>query len=86
MMMMMLQTGGMAVLTDSIRQADDDNPRGYYEFECVKEIEHDKEWLPLAQGKAVKMISVLLRHLPDEYQYEVIFMRRKMEEILASQR
>ena len=86
MMMMMLQAGGMAVLTDSVRQANDDNPKGYYEFERVKEIEHDKTWLPLAQGKAVKMISVLLRHLPDEYQYKVIFMQRKMEEILASQR
>jgi hypothetical protein len=86
MMMMMLQAGGMAVLTDNIRQADDDNPKGYYEFERVKGIEHDKEWLPLAHGKVVKMISVLLRHLPDEYQYKVIFMRRKMEEILASQR
>ena len=84
--MMMLEAGGIAVLTDNVRQADDDNPKGYYEFERVKEIEHDKAWLPLAQGKVVKMVSVLLRHLPGEYQYKVIFMRRKMEEILASQR
>ncbi|HHR85747.1 MAG TPA: sulfotransferase family protein [Candidatus Acetothermia bacterium] len=86
MMMMMLQAGGMDVLTDNIRQADDDNPKGYYEFERVKEIEHDTEWLPLAEGKAVKMISALLQHLPDNHGYKVIFMRRKMEEILASQR
>jgi len=86
MMMMMLQAGGMGILTDNIRRADDDNPKGYYEFERVKEIEHDKEWLPLAEGKVVKMVSVLLRHLSDDYQYKVIFMRRKMEEILASQR
>jgi len=86
MMMMMLQAGGMPVLTDNIRQADDDNPKGYYEFERVKEIEHDKARLPLAQGKVVKMISALLQHLPCNYQYKVIFMHRKMEEILASQR
>ena len=86
MMMMMLQVGGMSVLTDNIRQADDDNPRGYYELERVKEIEHDKGWLPLAEGKVVKMVSVLLRHLPDDHDYKVIFMRRKMGEILASQR
>jgi len=86
MMMMMLQAGGMDVLTDNIRRADEDNPKGYYEFERVKEIEHDKTWLPLAEGKAVKMISALLQHLPDDHHYKVIFMRRKMEEILASQR
>ena len=86
MMMMMLQAGGMDVLTDNIRRADEDNPKGYYEFERVKEIEHDKSWLPLAEGKVVKMISALLAYLPDDHEYKVIFMRRKMGEILASQR
>lgn len=86
MMMMMLQAGGMIVLTDNIRQADGDNPKGYYEFERVKEIEHDKTWLPLAEGKVVKMISALLQYLPDNHEYKVIFMQRRMEEILASQR
>ncbi len=86
MMMMMLQAGGMDILTDNIRKADEDNPKGYYEYERVKEIEHDTSWLPLAEGKVVKMISALLRHLPDDHEYRVIFMRRKMEEILASQR
>ena len=86
MMMMMLQAGGMDLLTDNVRKADEDNPKGYYEFERVKDVEHDRAWLKLAQGKAVKMISALLRHLPDGYEYRVIFMRRRMEEILASQR
>ncbi|HEX32114.1 MAG TPA: sulfotransferase family protein [Candidatus Acetothermia bacterium] len=86
MMMMMLQAGGMETLTDNIRKADEDNPKGYYEFERVKDIEHDTSWLPLAEGKVVKMISALLRHLPDDYEYKVVFMQRKMEEILASQR
>ena len=76
----------MDVLTDNIRCADKDNPKGYYEYERVKEIEHDKTWLPLAEGKVVKMISALLAYLPDDHEYKVIFMRRKMEEILASQR
>ena len=86
MMMMMLHAGGMDVLTDNIRQADDDNPKGYYEYELVKEIEHDKTWLPLAEGRVVKMISALLQYLPDDHEYKVVFMQRKMEEILASQR
>jgi len=86
LMMSMLDAGGMEVLTDDLRTEDEDNPRGYYEFERVKEIEHDQAWLEEAKGKAVKMIAELLKHLPATYTYKVVFMRRKMEEILASQR
>ncbi len=86
MMMKMLEAGGMAVLTDHYRQADADNPRGYYEFERVKRLpEGDYAWLGEARGKAVKVIATLLEHLPPTYQYRVIFMHRRMEEILASQ-
>jgi hypothetical protein len=86
MMMKMLQAGGMQVLTDNIRRADEDNPEGYYELERVKQIEHDKAWLDAARGKAVKMISALLKHLPSTHHYKVIFMSREMGEILASQK
>jgi hypothetical protein len=86
MMMKMLEAGGIPVLTDRIRTADEDNPEGYYEFERVKQIEEDKAWLPEAKGKVVKMIAALLKHLPPEYGYHVIFMRRNIEEVLASQR
>jgi hypothetical protein len=86
MMMKMLEAGGVPVLTDNIRTADEDNPKGYYEFEKVKQIEHDQSWLEDAQGKAVKMISALLKHLPQGYTYKVVFMHRNMEEILASQK
>lgn len=86
MMMKMLEAGGMQLLTDNIRKSDEDNPKGYYEFERVKKIKDDTEWLPQAQGKVVKMISALLKHLPKEYNYKIIFMQRKMEEILASQK
>ena len=86
MMMKMLEAGGMSILTDRIREADEDNPLGYYEFERVKQTEHDKTWLPEARGKAVKMVSALLKHLPPEYQYSILFMQRDMDEILASQK
>ena len=86
MMMKMLEAGGMQPLTDGIRAADEDNPKGYYEYERVKQIEDDKAWLEDARGKAVKMIAALLKHLPPEYRYEVVFMRRDLEEVLASQR
>ena len=86
MMMKMLEAGGMEILTDNLRTADEDNPKGYYEFEVVKELEENQEWLPGAQGKVVKIISQLLKPLPRDYEYKVIFMRRKMAEILASQK
>ncbi len=86
MMMKMLEAGGMPVLTDNIRTADEDNPKGYYEFERVKQIERDQEWLEEAKGKAVKMVGALLKHLPPSYDYRVVFMRRQIEEVLASQR
>ncbi len=86
MMMKMLHAGGMEVLTDHIRAADEDNPEGYYEFERVKRIENDQAWLDDAQGKAVKMISALLKHLPPAFHYQVIFMQRSMGEVLASQK
>lgn len=86
MMMRMLEAGGMQVLIDGIRTADEDNPKGYYEFERVKQIEHDQSWLEDAKGKAVKMVSALLKHLSRDYTYKLIFMRRKIKEILASQK
>jgi hypothetical protein len=85
MMMKMLEAGGMRVLTDDIRAADKDNPEGYYEFERVKQIEYDKGWLEDARGKVVKMIAALLKHLPPSYRYKVVFMRRDIGEVLASQ-
>jgi hypothetical protein len=87
MMMKMLAAGGIPPLTDEVRNADRDNPKGYYEFERVKQLDKgDNAWLAQARGKAVKVISALLKHLPPEYEYRVIFMRRSTEEILASQR
>lgn len=87
MMMKMLEAGGIPPLTDKLRTADKDNPKGYYEFERVKQLDKgDTAWLPQAEGKVVKVISALLKHLPSDYRYQVIFQRRHMSEILASQR
>lgn len=76
----------MEILTDRLREPDDDNPKGYYEFEMVKKLKTDASWLADAKGKAVKVISALLGYLPEKYDYKIIFMERKMEEILASQK
>ena len=85
MMMQMLEAGGMMVLTDGIRRADEDNPKGYFEFEQVKTIKRDVSWLEEAEGKAVKFVYSLLYDLPATRKYQIIFMERDMDEILASQ-
>jgi len=87
LMMKMLEAGGIPPLTDNVRAADEDNPKGYYEFERVKALRQgDVAWIPLAEGKAVKVIAALLPYLPDTHRYHVVFMRRAMPEVLASQR
>jgi len=86
MMMKILAEGGLSVVADQSRTADEDNPNGYFELELVKQMsEGNVGWLADAGGKAVKVISGLLEHLPQEYSYKVIFMEREIKEILASQ-
>ena len=87
MMMRMLAEGGLSILTDEQRRADDDNPNGYFELEMVKQLrEHDSAWLKEADGKVVKVISSLLEYLPAQYHYKIIFMERDFRETLDSQK
>src|SRR5215471_15035568 len=86
MMMRMLEMGGMPVIIDQVRQPDVDNPRGYYEFEPAKKTKTDTSWLNHAPGKAVKMVYRLLYDLPSKFTFRVLFMQRKLDEVLVSQR
>jgi hypothetical protein len=85
MMMRALEAGGLPIITDNVRTADDDNPNGYYEYEAVKHVREDASWLVDAHGKAVKMVYLLLYELPNDHVYRVIFMQREIEEVIASQ-
>ncbi len=87
MAMKMLDAAGLSVVTDNEREADIDNPKGYFEDERVKDLEGmaDKSWLRASRGKAIKVISFLLKDLPRDNNYKVIFMRRDLREVLASQ-
>lgn len=87
MAMRMLEAGGLPIVSDGLRPADPANPKGYYEFEPVKNLDKqgDTAWLAGARGKAVKIISLLLTHLPESYDYRVVFMRRDLGEVVASQ-
>lgn len=87
MMMKVLEAGGLKVFTDNLRVADEDNPKGYYELEQVKALKDgDDSWIEDAPGKVVKVISSLLEYLPSTYDYKIVFMRRAIPEILASQK
>jgi hypothetical protein len=90
MMMKMLAAGGVPLVTDGIRTADDSNPEGYFELEAVKRLDKgaargDLRWLTEARGRGVKILSPLLTYLPDDHNYRVIFMLRPLAEVLASQ-
>jgi hypothetical protein len=85
LMMQMLERGGLEVVSDQVRTADIDNPRGYYEFEQVKAIKRDASWLPATRGKAFKMVSQLLYELPAGERYRIVFMERDVDEMLVSQ-
>jgi len=86
MLMKMLDGGGIPPLTDEIRTADEDNPKGYYEFERVKKLPDDTGWLPDAVGKAVKVLAELVTQLPSGYDYRIVFIHRNIDEILSSQK
>lgn len=86
MMMNILNSGGVPALIDNIRKSDKDNPKGYWEFESVKNlINGEYSWLDQSKGKCVKVISYLLTYLPENYSYKVIFLERDLSEILKSQ-
>jgi hypothetical protein len=85
LMMQMLAAGGMPVLTDGERQADADNPRGYFEWECIKLLAQQPGCIKEAEGKVVKVISQLLFALPAGSEYRIVFMQRPLAEVVASQ-
>jgi hypothetical protein len=85
MLMQMLAAGGIDVLSDQLREADEDNPAGYFEFEPVKNLFASSKWLFQAVGKAVKIVAPLLVALPKELPCRVIFSERDLDEVLDSQ-
>jgi hypothetical protein len=85
--MQMLQAGGMPCLVDGAREADENNPRGYYELDAVKRLHSDASLLGEAVGKAVKIVAPLLPRLPagTGIPFRIVFMERDIGEVLASQ-
>jgi len=85
LMMQLLEKAKKPILTDNIRTPDYNNPKGYYEFEAIKNLASNKKWIEEAKGKVVKIVSPLLKHLPLKHHYKIIFMHRNLREIIDSQ-
>lgn len=85
MLMQLLAAADIPILTDNLRAPDDDNPRGYLEFEPATHLATDASWIPQSRGKAVKLALQLVQHLPPGQSYRVILIDRDIREVLASQ-
>lgn len=85
LMMQMLDAGGLPVLSDGERKADTDNPKGYFEWERIKQLPKDPGLVAAAEGKVVKVISQLILSLPMDHEYRIVFMQRPLPEVLRSQ-
>ena len=89
-MMQMLAAGGIEPLSDGNRQADESNPKGYYEFDKAIQLASDASWVGDAKGKVVKIVAQLLPKLPEFIsgqiaRYRIVFMDRDLDEVVASQ-
>ena len=82
MAMKMLDAGGLSVIQDGVREADEDNPKGYFEDERIKDLAEmeDKDWFRGLRGRVIKVVSSLLQYLPDDNFYKVVFVRRDLHE------
>ena len=85
MLMQMLKAGGLSIFTDEERKPDENNPRGYYEHDAVKNLPVNKKWLVQAEGKVLKVVANLLHHLPPRFKYKILFVERDLAEVLGSQ-
>jgi predicted AlkP superfamily phosphohydrolase/phosphomutase/tetratricopeptide (TPR) repeat protein len=86
MMMQMLRAAGIRPMTDNVREADENNPKGYLELERVKSLAQANDWLDDAHGQSLKVVSPMLPFLPQAKTYRVILMQRNADEIVVSQR
>lgn len=85
LMMQILRAGGMELMHDGRRAADDDNLEGYWEWEEIKSLRKNPRVIERAEGKAIKIISALLPSLPPKHRYKILFMRRPVGEVVDSQ-
>ncbi len=84
-MMSLLQQSGFSIISDNHRSADEHNPRGYFEWEELKNISDSSKSLMDTHGKTIKVVAPLLPYLPADRAYRVIWMDRPTLELILSQ-
>jgi predicted AlkP superfamily phosphohydrolase/phosphomutase/tetratricopeptide (TPR) repeat protein len=85
LMMQILRAGGMELMHDGKRVADDDNLEGYWEWEEIKSLRKNPRIVEQAEGKVIKVVSALLPALPPKHRYRILFMKRPVSEVVESQ-
>ena len=85
LMMQMLARAGVPLQHDRVRSADASNPRGYFEWERIKQLSKSPTLIAECEGKAVKVISSLLLSLPANFAFRVLFLERRLEDVQESQ-
>ena len=85
LVMQILHSMGIELFIDNHRPPDQSNPKGYFEHELVKSLQKDTSWLKRANGKAIKIVSPLIKYLPVELYYKIIYIIRDLDEIILSQ-
>lgn len=83
--MQLLEASSIEVFSDKIRVADENNPKGYYEYEPVKQLHKKNQWLDDSKNKALKVVLPHIFKLPKRYKYKVVHMYRKVDDVLISQ-
>jgi hypothetical protein len=86
MLMQMLAAAQVPILSDGLRTPDESNPKGYYEYEPVKHLVKDNQWVQQARGQAVKVILQLLPFLPAGVPVRVLLLDRNIAEVVESQK
>jgi len=86
LMMRFLYKGGIPVLHDGVRKADDNNPNGFYEVERIGEKLKDNPLLFKGRngGLTIKVLSPFLDRIEDLKEHRIIYMERALPEVSAS--
>ena len=93
MLMQMLERGGIEVVVDEIKKANEHNPNGYYEHRRIMSINrktpvpYSESFVEELEGKCIKVYAGYLRLLPTEnFRYKIVFVERDLEEIWLSRK
>jgi len=93
MLMQMLERGGLEVVVDEIKKANQYNPNGYYEHRRIMSVNrqtpvpYPDSFIEKLEGKCIKVYAGYLSLLPmEDFQYKIVLVERELEEIWTSRK